>query len=170
MAFLSAAIQQHGDGIAGAQMVGVGEGFSHQHFTKVAGREPAPGAQEEAIEFRWGEVGQRTHHPAGRFVQAGQGHTGNGGNARGDRVWGAFQMREHFGETIGLVILPARGLQRVDQTPRHDHHGQAARHHQGDGDRLTFHAVQVTPEFAVEMGEHHQFKLLAGARCALVRT
>ena len=92
------------------------------------------------------------------------GHAGDFLDARGERVRRALQVGEHLGEPVGFVVFAAGGFEGEDQAARHDHHGQAAGHHQRHRDGLAFHPVQVAQQLAIEVAEHYQFRVLAGAR------
>ena len=166
----------------GCRLIGVREGFAHQHLPATARSQPAASAQEQPVELRRSEVRQRPHHAAGRLIQRGNvqgdlhrdagldgGHAGDFLDARGEGVRGALHMDEHLGEAVGLVVFAAGGFQGIDQAARHDHHGQAAAHHHRDGEGLAFHPAQIAPELAVKVGDHYQFSELAGARCSFTR-
>ena len=178
--FLAPTVEQQREVVAGMELVGFRKRFAHEHLAAAARREPASRAQEEAVQLRRAEIRQRTHLAAGRFVEARQierdlhrdaglrrSHAGHFRQLRREGVRGALQMRKHFGEAMRLVIFLPRAFQRKDQAARHDQHRQAAGHDERDRDHLTLHPVQVAQQLAIKVREHHQFKLLAGARWAL---
>ena len=165
--FLSPPVEQHRNGVAGQEMIRLGKSLADQHLAPAAGRQPAAGAQKQPVQFGRAKVRQRPHLAAGRLVHAGNIQRGLDRDARLDgrhagdlrdllrqRIGRAFELHEHFGKPVRLVIFPAGGFEGMDQAARHDHHRQAASHHQRHRDGLAFQPAQVAPEFAIEMGQH----------------
>ena len=101
--WLAATVEQHRDGIAGLQVIGIRKRLTHEHFPPTARRQPPARAQEQAVKLRRSEVRQRAHHAAGRFIERGQveghfhrdagldrGHAGEFSDAVGEGVRGAL--------------------------------------------------------------------------------
>ena len=164
---LEAAVDDHRDGVAGLEMVRLGEGFANEDFAATTGLQPFAGAEEEAVQLRLAKIGNGTDEAGGGLVEAGDverdldgdarldgGDTGNFADAFGERERGALKSGKDVGEAVGAVVFFPRALQRMDEAARHDEHGQPARHHERHRDGLAFHAAQVAEEFAVEVGEH----------------
>ncbi|MFM1942993.1 MAG: hypothetical protein RI897_1975 [Verrucomicrobiota bacterium] len=178
---MASAIEEHGDGVAGAELVGIGEGFTDEDLSGLARGEPLAGAEVEAVERGGVEVGEGADHAAGGFIEVGDierdldGDTGldrgdpwDGRDTGGDGVGGAFEVGEDLGEAVGIIVGLSGGFERVDEATGHDHHGEAAAHDEGDGEGLAFDAAEVAPEFTIEGVHGYQLRLLAGAGVELV--
>ena len=78
------------------------------------------------------------------------GHSVDLRDAAGELDGCAHDGHEDLGETMLGVVGVLRPGQGSQGRHRHDENGDAAGHHRGDGDRLTFHGRQIPQELGVE--------------------
>jgi hypothetical protein len=78
------------------------------------------------------------------------GDAGDGGELLAHGVGCAFQPGEDVGETVFAVVGVAGRFEREDERPGGDHHGETARHDEGDGERLRLQRDEIAEQFSVE--------------------
>jgi hypothetical protein len=98
-------------------------------------------------------------------VEAGSaGNAIEGSDLGQQRLGGTRDVGDNVGETVVLIVVGARLLQRIMGAHGNNQRRDACRHHQGDGERLGPQPPQVTQQFDVERAHRYQLIAEAGLR------
>ena len=158
-------------------MVGGGKALGNHDVGGRARIGQAASAQIEHVQRLLPDIGKRHQLGGGRLrhaVDTGQRNLDDarldGGNAiegsdlGQQRLGGTRDVGENVGETVVLIVVGARLLQRIMGAHGNNKGRDACRHHQGDGERLGPQPPQVTQQFDVERAHRYQLIAEAGLR------
>ena len=148
---------------AGQQAIGLGKGFIHENFVRLAGAgQPAPPQRHPVKPIAASlvdcvEQGAHRLHPP-RHVQRGIVldaafgvlHPRNGGDAGHDITRRPYQPGKHIGKAIAGVIGIAGLHQRRMDPLAHDEGGGGGRKHQRDSQRLPAQPHQIAQQLDVQ--------------------
>ena len=162
---LPRAVDDRSDGVPRREAVRFRESLADHDFIAAAEfREPST-AEEKSVQPLRAVVRQRDDGAIRRLGQPRQierhisrdprlhgSHARQPGESRAQGVRRAFQLTEYVSKLVLRVVGVARGFEREDEAPHHDHHRQPAGHDDADGKHLALHFANVAEELQVEGG------------------
>ena len=179
-----APIDDCGDLIAGAQPVRIGERLANERLPRLVRRRSPAAAQCDIVQCRLANRRQRQQARTRRLVHIGHikrnvdgdagadaRHAGNLGQPVGNELRRAFDVGEHVGEAVTLIIGGTRIIQRHHGAEGHDHDRHTTADDHRDRQCLAAEMPQIPQQSAVERRRpHHQLSSSAGLLSGFRRT